>query len=377
MGATRQQVIELIGWPASTSKAGEREILNYPDFTVVLEKNQMTSLQFKPGKRKPPAVYSRADAPAVPVASEPSRVATPEEMLGPDSTRTDSRPTLSTPPPAAPSTGPHVAAISPPPAKVMRDPFAQLKTEMAWMVGLFVGLAFLKIWLRRSQQKNRRKAGDIFPPPPRKASGGEPPLIVPRRALRAKPDPIKDGWSLALLKEIEWHRFEQVVAAYERALGHDAELTDFGPDGGIDIRVFEKGTRTFKRVIQCKAHSKPIGVSLVREFLGVMTLQKIPQGTFYTTGSYSDDALAAFQNETNLKLINGPTFLNRIQALPLSAQLKLFEIATEGDYTTPSCPSCGVKMTTKTFDENPGEEKWVCSHFPRCRQNPMTKKQTD
>ena len=179
---------------------------------------------------------------------------------------------------------------------------------------------------------------------------------------------------MALLREIEWHRFEQVVAAYERELGNAAELTDFGPDGGVDVRVFDQGSRTPKRIIQCKAHSKPIGVSLVREFLGVMILQKIQQGTFYTTGSYSDDALATFQSAPALELINGSTFLNLIEALPVSAQLRLFDVATEGDYTTPTCPSCGVKMITKTFDGDLAEGKWVCRNFPRCKQHPMTKK---
>jgi len=45
-GATKQEVIDLIGWPTSTSKASAREILNYPDFTVVMEQGRMTSLQF-------------------------------------------------------------------------------------------------------------------------------------------------------------------------------------------------------------------------------------------------------------------------------------------------------------------------------------------
>ena len=58
-----------------------------------------------------------------------------------------------------------------------------------------------------------------------------------------KPDPFIDGWSLVLLNENEWHRFEQVDAAYENELGHDARLTDFGADEGIDIKVHDRESR--------------------------------------------------------------------------------------------------------------------------------------
>jgi restriction system protein len=381
VGATRQEIINLIGWPASTSKGGEREILNYPDFTVTLEKDQMTSLHFKPGKKKPLSSYllsAQKTAPdpqrVLPLqisndsSTQPSgpRVAAPEEILGPNPNRVDSRPTLTTAPAQAVS---RLRVIAPVPAKPPTDPFAQVKSRIGWMIGLFVGLAFLKIWLRKSQ-RSRRDAGDLFPPPPRKPPAGLAPLVIPRREERFKPDPIKDGWSLALLKELEWHRFEQVVAAYERELGNDAELTDFGPDGGIDIKVFEKGARTPIRVIQCKARdSQLIGVELVRAFYGAMTLEKGPQGAFYTTSGFTEAALAVGKTEPNLELVDGPTFLNRISRLQLSAQLKLFEIATEGDYTTPTCPSCGIKMVIRTAKtgRNAGSDFWACPKY-RCGQ---------
>lgn len=55
----------------------------------------------------------------------------------------------------------------------------------------------------------------------------------------------------------------------------------------------------------------------------------------------------------------------RSARLPAAAQLQLLAFATEGDYTTPSCPSCGVKMIKR---ESKRGVFWGCRHYPRCRQ---------
>lgn len=170
---------------------------------------------------------------------------------------------------------------------------------------------------------------------------------------------------------MEWHRFEQVVTAYERALGNDAELTDFGPDGGIDVRVFEKDSRNLRRVIQCKAFgTQQVGVDLVRSFFGVMALEKCSQGAFYTTSNFTEAALAIGAAEPTIELVDGAIFLNRIQCLTLSAQLQLFEVAIEGDYKIPTCPNCGVKMVLRTAKKgrSEGEDFYGCRNYPRCQQ---------
>lgn len=369
LGATKQEVINLIGWPSSTSKAGEREILNYPDFTVVLEKNQMTNLQFKPGKRKPLSSYvvpqPKVTPPPVRSPSpntEPIRPINADPINPRKNYPSIAEPTRSIPPPAPAS-----------------DPLASTRFAVMAMLALFVVVVVTKTWLGKSRQKRNREVNNPFPRPASKTpKQEEPPLVVRPRETPAKPDPIKDGWSLALLKEMEWHRFEQVVAAYERALGNDAELTDFGPDGGVDVRVFEKGSRIPKRVIQCKAFgAQQVGVEHVRSFFGVIILEKCPHGAFYTTSTFTEAALAVANAEPTIELVNGTTFLNRIQHLKLSSQLQLFEVATKGDYKTPTCPSCGVKMITQTINDHQaesGREKWCCPHFPRCRQKPMAMK---
>ncbi|HEX2862122.1 MAG TPA: restriction endonuclease [Lacunisphaera sp.] len=183
--------------------------------------------------------------------------------------------------------------------------------------------------------------------------------------------PVAADWSLRLLKEIEWHRFEHLVAAYERELGCDAEVTDFGPDGGIDIRVFEKEGRIPKRIIQCKAFNNQfVDVKLVRELMGVMAHEKASQGAFYTTSEFTPPALELGRSHLDIDLVDGRTFLYRISRLPPEAQARLLAIATEGDYTTPTCASCGVKMILKTASKGrrEGSSFWGCRSYPRCQQ---------
>lgn len=376
-GATKQQVIETLGWPGSSSTAGNREILNYPEYTIFLVDGRVQKLERKPVPKKSQVrPRSTTDKPTGPTSKTTTtlsnRVPTPEELLGPTRDRQDNRPQLKTEPVmrVSPTTQ---RAVKKPLSEPKRpseqrgpttNPFAPIRNMMILMVLGFAVLLGLSWWLRA--QANRQR-DDVFFGTDRNKS---PPLVLPKSSAAARPDPLKDGWSLKLLRSIEWHRFEHLVAAYEREMGHDAELTTFGADGGIDIELFPAGSRTPSRIIQCKAYThQMVGVELVRAFYGVMQLRKVPQGSFYTTGTFSEDALSIGHETENLDLVDGQTLLNRIQRLPLSAQIRLFEVATESDYTTPTCPSCGVKMILKMAEKgrDAGSRFWGCRNYPRCR----------
>lgn len=188
--------------------------------------------------------------------------------------------------------------------------------------------------------------------------------------IGARPDFLKDGWTLDLLKRLEWHRFEQVVAVYHRLQGNRAELTAFGADGGIDVEVYRPSEVTPFLLIQCKAWAhEPVGVALIRELFGVAAARRIPGTAFHTTSSYTSDA-RGFASSVNMELVDGNGFLERIKLLPLSAQITLHEFATAGDYTTPTCPSCGVKMVIRTARQgrNAGNDFWACAS---CRNSTM------
>ncbi|MEO7797420.1 MAG: topoisomerase DNA-binding C4 zinc finger domain-containing protein, partial [Opitutaceae bacterium] len=67
----------------------------------------------------------------------------------------------------------------------------------------------------------------------------------------------------------------------------------------------------------------------------------------------------------------GSEFLARISQLPPATQAELLTFATAGDYTTPTCPSCGTKMVLRTAKKgaNAGDEFWGCRNYSRgCRR---------
>jgi restriction system protein len=172
-------------------------------------------------------------------------------------------------------------------------------------------------------------------------------------------------WNLELLQKIEWKLFEDLSAAYYKEMGIRAELTKLGADGGIDIKLFQDDSGAPTAIVQCKAwNSKLVGVKPIREFLGVMSHEKISKGFFMASGAYSDDA-KGIAKANGITLINGVMFLSMLKRLSEEAQLRLLNLVTAGDFTTPSCPSCGIKMVRRTGKRG---DFWGCQNYPKCRQ---------
>lgn len=171
--------------------------------------------------------------------------------------------------------------------------------------------------------------------------------------------PYTPTWSIESLRSLEWKRFELLCAKYYEAAGFKAVTIAAGADGGIDVKLFKTDPNFPIAIVQCKAWSKAVGVKEVRELLGVMAHEKVARGIFITNGSYTPDAIA-FGASNPIQLLDGNAFLQKIQALDSSAQDRLKAFAFDGDYKTPTCASCGIKMIKK-------KAFWGCTNYPRCR----------
>ena len=177
-----------------------------------------------------------------------------------------------------------------------------------------------------------------------------------------------DRWNLALLKALDWKRFELLCARYFEAIGFRTETNAAGADGGVDIHLFEKGASRAGIVVQCKAwRNVAVGVALVRELLGVMTAAGVKEGIVATVGTFTAEA-RAFAKGQEIHLIDGEDFLAKLGALDVDTQLDLLVFATEGDFATPTCPSCGIghRMRLRTSGKD-GMRFWGCGNFPKCR----------
>ena len=175
------------------------------------------------------------------------------------------------------------------------------------------------------------------------------------------------SWNLDLLCALEWKRFEQICAAYFEALGLRAKVAREGADGGIDIHLYKENTMKPVAIAQCKAwDAYKVGIKPVRELYGVMAREGVAKGVFLTTGRFTQEA-RSFPKGDELVLWDGEQLLKKIRDLPAEKQAELLRIATEGDFITPTCPSCGIKMVVRTARET-GDTFWGCPNYPRCRQ---------
>lgn len=245
---------------------------------------------------------------------------------------------------------------------------------IAFLFFCFIGLLALLNGKKKARSGDQRKAIGSFHSSSRKQSGD----FVFSSNVGAPTDGWTFGsveesrhteWSLALLTRLEWKRFETVCTEYLRLIGHNANETRIGADGGVDIVVHKDGQEKPVAIVQCKAwNTYKVGVKPVRELFGLMAAERITAGFFITSGDFTSEAIGFAQGK-RLRLINGDKLLDAIKKLSAEKQAQLLDIALKGDYTTPTCPRCGIKMKLRTVKKgtNSGNKFWGCVNYPKCR----------
>jgi restriction system protein len=196
-------------------------------------------------------------------------------------------------------------------------------------------------------------------------------LPLPEQTSLISPSPTKqrkstaiNEWTSDLLLALEWKRFEEVCQEYLIMINQRAELTNIGADGGIDIKIKNQHGKVIA-IGQCKAWISSITVKEVREFFGVMASEKISHGYYFATSTFTEEAIK-FCVDKKIILLDKHELIKRINGLPKEKQEKLYQLATKGDYTTPTCPNCDKKMLKRTGN-NSGREFWGCANYPRCK----------
>jgi restriction system protein len=189
-------------------------------------------------------------------------------------------------------------------------------------------------------------------------------LDLPREAPVVAANEVFDSWTLPALRALEWKRFELLCAKYYEGMGFRSDTIRCGADGGIDVKLFKDDPNKPLAVIQCKAwNTQVVGVKEVRELLGVMAHEKVSRGIFVTTGSYTADA-REFGRANPILMLDGEGFVKKLQELSVEHQASLLQYAFDGDYRTPTCASCGIKMVKR---EGKKGTFWGCSGYPRCK----------
>lgn len=173
-------------------------------------------------------------------------------------------------------------------------------------------------------------------------------------------------WTRQLLMRLEWRRVEELCCAYFEELGFRTGLTHDRADGAVDISLYAAGADTACMLVHCKAwDAYPIGIKPLRELRGAMSLANVGEGVMLAAGRFTPEAVH-FAAKENIQLIDGACLLEKLAALLPEKALALLRFATKGDFLTPTCPRCSVKMTARKSTHE-GRMFWGCTNYPRCK----------
>ena len=227
-----------------------------------------------------------------------------------------------------------------PAAEIIRGAFAAIMLPFAWAAGTPGAVAEL---IRRATR-----------------SRGEP----GQAANLARLD--TGSWTRELLKHLEWRRLEELCAAYFEELGYTAGLAHTRADGLVDISLTAAGAGSASILVHCKAWDPyPIGIKPVRELHSAMAAANIAEGVMIAAGRFTPEA-AGFAAKENIQLIDGAVLLEKLAALLPEKALALLKFAPNGDFLTPTCPRCSIKMTARKSTRE-GRIYWGCVNYPRCK----------
>ena len=184
-------------------------------------------------------------------------------------------------------------------------------------------------------------------------------------ASRARFDATK--WTLELLRHLEWRRFEELCAAYFEALGFTPTGTRSRADGTADITLRIAGADTVSVLVHCKAWSAyPIGLKPLQELLAGMAPAGVGEAVLVTSGRFTQPA-AEFAAKNKIELLDGARLLAELAGLVPEKALALLKLATRGDFLTPTCPGCSIKMVSRK-STGEGRAFWGCVNYPSCKQ---------
>ena len=173
-------------------------------------------------------------------------------------------------------------------------------------------------------------------------------------------------WTPELLKRLEWRRFEETCAAYFEVLGFTTTITPSRAGGSVDIALCAAGADTASILVHCKPwDAYRVGIKSLKELRAAMTTAGIGEGVLATSSRFTQEAVD-FAAKEHIDLIDGKGLLAKLADLLPEKSLALLKFATQGDFLTPTCPRCSIKMVSRTSTDG-GRKYWGCINYPKCK----------
>jgi len=170
-------------------------------------------------------------------------------------------------------------------------------------------------------------------------------------------------WSPELLHRLDWKRMVELCLAYF-ADRFRCQTGDLSAEGNVEIRLYKDAGERPVAIVQCRAWGEPeVGLASVEAFSVLMAQELIAKGFCIAFGGFSAE-VREFAKNQGITLIDDVMFITMMGRLPEDRRQQLLGLAVDGDYATPSCPACGLKMIIR---QNEQVRYWGCRAYPRCK----------
>lgn len=175
---------------------------------------------------------------------------------------------------------------------------------------------------------------------------------------------VVDFWSHELLSRMDWRRLEDVTLKMVTMGGYRTRLIERDLDGGALYGIAEgKLMRRGGAFLRMGGwRSDEVDVGAVRNFYNRVLEEKREKGVFICPGGFSTEA-RSFALGRTLELIDSRRYLETMRRLSLRERDQLLHVATEGDFTAPTCPRCGEKMKLRESEAPEYEGKGESLRF--------------
>jgi restriction system protein len=178
--------------------------------------------------------------------------------------------------------------------------------------------------------------------------------------------PVSEPKSLvSQVAELDWYQFEKLTELVYRKLGYFVRREGGAKaDGGIDLLLELNGTRT---AVQCK-HWKGwnVGVKIVREFIGAMTVARVTRGILICTKGFTQEA-RSLANQQGIEIVDARGLEQLLKRADADFDPKFRALFKSKEKR---CPKCEREMVirTATKGRDVGSKFWGCSGYPQgCR----------
>lgn len=236
---------------------------------------------------------------------------------------------------------------------------------------IFLSIALMTVAIHRLQALRDSK-GDF--------SESEPELLTDASAQAGAFDEVEVGqttqpllrprkWSEELLHALEWRRMADVCQAFYQQKGLLVKELGVEVDGTVSALLYqsthEEGTDlpAFALLYSRSRGGAEIGLAAIQDVQAKMQTAGVGQAFFMGAWGFDGEARQAAK-DLKITLVDDRLFLSMINRLSVDEQEHLLMLALDGDYFTPSCPACGLKMLAR---QNSQGRYWGCRAFPRCK----------